>query len=132
MRRLFAALAVLTFLLAGCASHNVATRRAPAAPPSCKPPPGGRCSADVPWPGPITISADGRRLYGIINCGGTLHVVSQSVDRVAVRLHVRATRPGSMSCARVDVAAHLTAPLDHRPVYDAVSGRRLPVVVAPN
>ncbi|MGZ4489578.1 MAG: hypothetical protein ACXVEU_01870 [Nocardioidaceae bacterium] len=77
------------------------------------------------------ISPNGHLLHGIINCGGTLHVVSQTADRVVVRLHVGAMGPGSMSCARVDVVTHLATPLDRRPVFDAVEHRRLPVVVAP-
>jgi len=91
------------------------------------PPAGGRCAADVAWPGPIELSADGRRLHGIVLCGGTLHA-SESADRVTIRLHVGALGAGVMSCARVDVGVSLAAPLGSRTVVDAVSGHDVRVV----
>ncbi|MGY2873168.1 hypothetical protein ACVW00_000358 [Marmoricola sp. URHA0025 HA25] len=93
----------------------------------CTPPAGGRCAADVAWPGPIELSADGRRLHGIVLCGGTLHATETS-HRVTVGLHVGAMGAGTMSCARVDVGVRLAAPLASRTVVDAVSGAVLRVV----
>jgi hypothetical protein len=130
VRRLLPLLAVLV-VLSGCGTGLWAEHRIPASPSAtCTPPPGGRCAADVQWPGQIMVSPGGRLLHGVINCGGTLHVVSQTADRVVVRLHVGAMGPGAMSCARVDVGTRLAQPLGRRSVYDAVTGRRLPVVVA--
>jgi hypothetical protein len=132
MRRLPSALAVLALVLTGCAPHELWAGRPPTPSPSiCTPPAGGRCAADVPWPGPIMVSPNGRELHGIINCGGTLRVVGQTTDRVTIRLHVGAMGPGSMSCARVEIGSRLSAPLGHRQVYDGVSGQRLDVLVAP-
>jgi hypothetical protein len=120
------ATAIAVVALAGCAP----ALHGQAGPPpraTCTPPAGGRCAADVAWPGHILAGSRGRLLHGVINCGGTLAVVQQSASRVTVRLHVGAMGPGTMSCARVDVGARLSAPLGNRPVYDAVSGRRLQV-----
>lgn len=74
------------------------------------------------------VSPDGRTLHGIVLCGGTLEIVSQTADRVELRLHVGALAPGVMACARVDVGVQLDAPLDGRPVYDTVTGHTLTVV----
>jgi len=82
----------------------------------------------VPWDGSIIVSPDGRTLHGIVPCGGTLEIISQTADRVEVRLRVGALGPGVMTCARVDVAVQLDGPLDGRPVYDAVTGQTLTVV----
>jgi hypothetical protein len=117
---------LLAVLLTLTACSQARARVAPP-PDRCTPPAGGRCAADVAWPGPIEVSADGRRLHGIVLCGGTLRVVGQTPDRVTLRLHVGAMGPGTMSCARVDVGARLAKPLAGRAVYDAVSGRRLAV-----
>jgi hypothetical protein len=126
MRRLLSC-AVLAVALTSCGSRDGSFVDGRPPPSSCTPPAGGRCAADVPWPGPIDVTTDGRLLHGIIDCGGTLTAVTQSSDRVTVRLHVDARGPGMMSCARVDVGVRLTDPLGGRPVYDAVSGRRIRV-----
>jgi hypothetical protein len=128
-RRLLLPLLLLVVALSGCASHATTaphTQPTPA-PTSCTPPPGGRCAADVAWPGPIHLSADGQRLHGIVNCGGTLRA-TESADTVTITLHVGRMGPGTMSCARVDVGVHLAAPLGQRTVVDGVSGK--PVRVA--
>ena len=122
MRRLLVAV-LLAVSLTGCTWRTGATPHAD----SCTPPAGGRCAADVAWPGSIELSADGRRLHGIVLCGGTLHA-SESADRVTIRLHVGALGPGMMSCARVDVGVRLAAPLGSRTVVDAVSGHDVRVV----
>ena len=125
-----AASAAVALVLAGC-GHDVAGTTPTGHPTSsCSPPAGGRCAADVAWPGPISVAQGGRVLHGIINCGGTLAVLQQTADRVTVRLHVDAMGAGSMSCARVDVSAHLAAPLAGRPVYDEVTGHQIRVVGA--
>lgn len=51
----------------------------------CVPPAGGRCAADVAWSGPIEVSADGRRLHGIVLCGGVLHA-TETINRVILTL----------------------------------------------
>ncbi|WP_151081958.1 hypothetical protein [Nocardioides cynanchi] len=128
-RRLLLPLMLLVVVVSGCASHAAA-----AAPPhptpshaACTPPPGGRCAADVAWPGPIQLSADGRRLHGVINCGGTLHA-AETADTVTLTLHVGAMGPGTMSCARVDVGVRLATPLGQRTVVDAVTGHTVKVL----
>jgi hypothetical protein len=127
MRRLAPALAVLALLLTGCGAHAADARGRPdPSPSSCTPPAGGRCSADVAWRGGIALSPDGRTLHGIVLCGGTLHA-TESADRVEIRLHVGAVPAGGMTCARVNVSVRLSEPLGSRPVYDAVSGDRIPV-----
>jgi hypothetical protein len=129
MRRLLPALAGL-LLFTGCQSGTAVV--GPPAPPrtTCTPPAGGRCAADVAWPGEISLSPDGRTLSGPVLCGGTLHDID-SPDRVTLRLHLGAVGPGAMSCARVEVSIRLAEPLGGRPVYDAVSGDRIPVGRAP-
>jgi hypothetical protein len=128
-RRLLLPLVVLVVVLSGCASHAVAAPRPDptASPASCTPPAGGRCASDVSWPGSIQVSADGGRLHGIIDCGGSLHAV-ETADEVTITLHVGAMGPGTMSCARVDVGVRLATPLGQRTVVDAVSGKSLRVV----
>src|SRR4051794_22585479 len=101
MRRTIPALVVLlAAVLSACGAGGSAHTRA------CTPPAGGRCAADVAWPGPIAVSVDGRRLHGIVLCGGTLHA-TETRDRVTIALHVGAVGPGTMSCARVDVGVAL-------------------------
>lgn len=128
-RRLLAPLLLLLVVLSACASHAAtAPRPDPTpSPAACTPPAGGRCAADVPWPGTIIVSADGRRLHGVINCGGTLKA-TETADTVTLTLHVGAMGPGTMSCARVDVGVRLATPLDGRTVVDAVSGKSLRVL----
>jgi hypothetical protein len=128
-RRLLVPLLLLLLVVSGCASHAVAAPRPEPTPSraACTPPAGGRCAADVRWPGAIHVSADGRRLYGVINCGGTLKV-TETADTVTLTLHVGAMGPGTMSCARVDVGVRLASPLGARSVVDAVSGTPLRVV----
>lgn len=127
MRRLAPALAVLALLLTGCGAHAAATQGKPEpSPSSCTAPAGGRCAGDVAWHGGIALSPDGRTLHGIVLCGGTLHA-TESADRVELRLHVGAVPAGGMMCARVNVSVRLAEPLGSRPVYDAVSGARIPV-----
>jgi hypothetical protein len=124
MRRLLAILALGVPLLVGCGDHASATPES-----SCTPPPGGRCAGDVAWPGAIHVSSDGRRLTGIVSCGGTL-TETETTDRVTIRLHVGAMGPGTMSCARVRVGVGLSAPLGDRTVVDAVSSRTVHVIHA--
>jgi hypothetical protein len=93
----------------------------------CTPPAGGRCAADVAWPGLIYSSHGGRVLEGVILCGGTLHAI-ETRGRVTIRLHAGAVGPGAMSCARVEVGIRLAAPVGHRQVLDAVTGRPVRVV----
>jgi hypothetical protein len=114
---------LLLLALGGCrwAGHTEAHES------SCTPPAGGRCAADVAWPGPIDLSPDGRRLHGNVLCGGSLHA-TESGSRVVIRLHVGAMGPGTMACARVDVGVRLSEPLGSRTVVDAVSGSRVQVV----
>lgn len=73
------------------------------------------------------MSTDGRRLHGIVLCGGVLHATETS-DRVTLRLHVGAMGPGAMSCARVDVGVQLHTPLGSRTVVDGVSGNAIRVM----
>lgn len=122
MKRLLVVLLVTT-VLSGCGAR-AATAPEPAA--ACTPPAGGRCAADVAWSGTIGVSADDRHLGGIVLCGGTLHA-TETDDRVTIRLHVGAVGPGAMACARVPVRVALDAPLGHRVVVDAVSGRTIRV-----
>ncbi len=132
-RRLLAPLLLLVIVLSGCAVHAAtATRPDPTPSPTstCTPPPGGRCAADVAWPGLIRISADGRRLHGVVNCGGTLRA-TETADTVTLTLHVGKMGPGTMSCARVDVGVRLASPLNGRTVVDRVTGHRLRVVGQP-
>ncbi|MDX6358171.1 MAG: hypothetical protein QOH37_1225 [Nocardioidaceae bacterium] len=129
-RRLFLPLLLLVVVLSACTSHAAAAPHPTPSPTSCTPPAGGRCAADVGWPGPIQLSADGRRLHGIINCGGTLHA-AETADEVTITLHVAAMGPGTMSCARVDVWVRLATPLGQRTVVDAVSGRPVRVEGGP-
>jgi hypothetical protein len=128
-RRLLVPLLLLLVALSGCASHAAAAPRPDPTPSpvSCTPPAGGRCAGDVGWPGAIHVSADGRRLHGIVNCGGTLHA-TETAETVTLTLHVGAMGGGSMSCARVDVGVRLSSPLGQRTVVDAVSGKSLRVV----
>jgi hypothetical protein len=129
IRRLLAPLLLLVLALSGCAVHAAtATRPDPTPSPTstCTPPPGGRCAADVAWPGSIDVSADGRRLHGVINCGGTLRA-KETADTVTLTLHVGKMGPGTMSCARVDVGVRLASPLGQRTVVDAVSGKTIMV-----
>jgi hypothetical protein len=130
-RRLLLPLLLLVLALSSCASHAAtAPHVTPTpSPASCSPPAGGRCAADVAWPGSIQVSADGRRLHGVINCGGTLHATETS-DKVTITLHIGAMGPGTLSCARVDVGVTLVAPLGPRTVIDGVSGKTLRVVGA--
>lgn len=129
-RRLLPSLLLLVVVLSGCASHAAAAPPADPTPTaSCTPPAGGRCAADVRWPGAIHVSADGRRLHGVVGCGGTLHA-TETADTVTLTLHVGAMGPGTMSCAMVDVGVHLAAPLGQRTVVDGVSGAPLRVVGA--
>lgn len=111
---------LLVATLAACGTGASGHARA------CVPPAGGRCAADVAWPGPIEVSADGLRLHGIVLCGGVLHAV-ETHERVTLRLHVGAMGPGTLSCARVDVGVRLDAPLGSRTVVDRVSGHELRV-----
>jgi hypothetical protein len=120
--RLILAPVLLPAVLTACSGHAAAAPVAAA----CTPPAGGRCAGDVPWPGPITLSADGTRLHGRVLCGGTLHATEQG-DTVTIRLHVGAMRPGMMSCASVDVGTRLPTPLTHPEVVDATDGHRIPV-----
>jgi hypothetical protein len=115
-----------TAVLSGCGTHaaTVPTETEPAA--ACTPPAGGRCAADVAWPGTIGVSADERHLGGFVLCGGSLHATATD-DRVTIRLHVGALGPGAMACARVPVRVALDAPLGHRVVVDAVTGRTIRV-----
>ena len=125
MRRAIVVLVLLVApVLSACGSVGV---KEPAA---CVPPAGGRCAADVAWPGPIVLSTDGRRLHGVVMCGGDLHA-TETRDQVTLALHVGAMGPGTMSCARVDVGVRLDAPLGSRTVVDRVSGRVLDVVRDP-
>ena len=129
-RRLLAPLLLLVIALSGCAVHAAAspgTAPTPSPSSACTPPAGGRCAADVAWPGTIQVSADGQRLHGVINCGGTLKAV-ETADTVTLTLHVGAMGAGSMSCARVDVGVRLASPLGQRTVVDGVSGSTLRVV----
>jgi hypothetical protein len=129
-RRLLAPLLLLVIALSGCAAHAATAPRTDPTPSPmsfCTPPAGGRCAADVAWPGSIRASADGRRLHGVINCGGTLRA-TETADTVTLTLHVGAMGPGTMSCARVDVGVHLASPLGQRTVVDGVSGSTLRVV----
>ena len=91
------------------------------------PPAGGRCAADVAWPGAIQLSRDGTRLHGVVLCGGTLRA-TETGSTVSITLHVGAMGPGTMSCARADVGVRLIEPLGNRTVVDAVSGLRVQVV----
>jgi hypothetical protein len=113
---------VLNAVLSGCGWHSDAHARGA----QCTPPAGGRCTADVAWPGPIELATDGRRLHGIVPCGGTLHATETS-RRVTLTLHVGAMGPGTMSCARDDIGVRLSAPLGSRTVVDGVSGAGLRV-----
>jgi hypothetical protein len=128
-RRLLAPLLLLLVVLSACASHAAAAPRPDPtpSPAACTPPAGGRCAADVPWSGTILVSADGRRLHGVITCGGTLKA-TETADTVTITLHVGAMGPGTMTCARVDVGVRLVTPLGQRTVVDAVIGTPLRVV----
>jgi hypothetical protein len=123
-----AGLLLVALMLGGCGFALQGTGGRPSA--TCTPPAGGRCAADVAWPGHILVTPDGRRLHGRVPCGGTLSLVAQTSSRVTIRLHVGAMGPGTMSCALPDVGVRLDAPLRGRTVYDAVSGRSVPVEVA--
>jgi hypothetical protein len=68
------------------------------------------------------MSPDGRRLHGVVLCGGTLRA-TESADRVTITLHVGAMGPGMMSCAMVDVSVRLATPLGDRTVVDGVTGQ---------
>jgi len=129
-RRLVAPLLLTLLALSGCAVHAATappTDPTPSPTATCTPPAGGRCAGDVAWPGPIRISADGRRLHGVINCGGTLRA-TETADQVTLTLHVGAMGGGSMSCARVDVGVRLAAPLGQRTVVDSMTGQHVRVV----
>lgn len=127
MRRTIVVALLMGAILSACgAKQSVEVTGPPPPSSSCTPSGGGRCAGDVPWTGRIHLSADGRRLHGIVNCGGTLHATETS-DTVTLTLHVRALRPGMMSCARVDVGVTLAQPLGQRKVIDAVSGQPIQV-----
>jgi hypothetical protein len=125
MRRTVVVALLMGAILSACGAKQSETATDPP-PASCTPSAGGRCAADVPWTGRIQLSDGGRRLHGIVNCGGTLHAVETS-DTVTLTLHVSALRPGMMSCARVDVGVTLAQPLGARKVVDAVSGQPIQV-----
>jgi hypothetical protein len=127
MRRTVVIALLMGALLSACGAKRSVEVTSPP-PASCTPSPGGRCAADVAWTGRIQVSADGQRLHGLVNCGGTLHA-TETGDTVTLTLHVNALRPGMMSCARVDVGVTLDQPLGQREVLDGVSGR--PIQVAP-
>jgi hypothetical protein len=129
MTRLLVVL-LTTVVLSGCGAHAATAPTATKPAATCTPPAGGRCAADVAWTGTIGVSADGRHLGGVVLCGGTLHV-TETGDRVTIRLHVGALGPGAMACARVPVQVALDAPLGHRVVVDAVSGRTVRVTPIP-
>jgi hypothetical protein len=117
----------LVLVLTGCRWHLGSTDAAGPPPASCTPPAGGRCAADIGWPGSIHASADGRRLHGKVICGGTLYA-TETAARVTIRLHVSAMGPGTMSCAVPDIGVRLASALDGRTVVDAVTGRTVRVV----
>jgi hypothetical protein len=129
-RRPVLPLLVLLCALSACGSAGSST---PATDPAgtCTPSPGGRCAADVPWPGRIQLSADGRRLRGVIDCGGTLHA-TEAGDTVTLTLHVGAMGPGTMSCVRARVGVRLARPLGSRSLVDGVSGKPIRVVTTPS
>jgi hypothetical protein len=127
MRRTVVVALVMGAILSACGAKQSVEVTSPP-PSSCTPSAGGRCAAYVPWSGRIHLSPDGRRLHGIVDCGGTLHA-TETGDTVTLTLHVSALRPGMMSCARVDVGVTLAQPLGQREVLDGVSGR--PIQVAP-
>jgi hypothetical protein len=131
-RRLLVPLLLLVVALSGCASHAAAapSPHPSPSPASCTPPAGGRCAADVGWAGAIRLSADGRRLHGVVGCGGALHA-AETGDTVTITLHVGAMGAGTMSCAMVDVGVRLAAPLAGRIVVDAVTGRQVRVEGGP-
>jgi hypothetical protein len=129
MRRLVPALAALTLLVTGCGSHAAPIGTPAPSVSTCAPPAGGRCAGNVAWPGRISVAPDGYTLSGPVLCGGTLHA-TESKDRVTLRLHVGAIGPGAMTCARVEVSVRLLEPLGARPVYDALTGARIPVGTA--
>jgi hypothetical protein len=129
---------LLSLALSGCALRAAASpdsgrtpspTSSPTSSPtaSCTPPAGGRCAADVAWPGAIHLSADGRTLHGVVGCGGTLRAV-EAADTVTLTLHVGAMGPGTMSCAMVDVGVRLPGPLGSRTVVDGVSGHQVRVL----
>jgi hypothetical protein len=126
MRRSVVLTVLLVAVLSACGSKQSVQPAGGPPPASCTPSPGGRCAADVAWSGAIQLSSDGRRLHGVINCGGTLHAAETS-GTVTLTLHVRALGPGMMSCARVDVGVTLGQPLGQRKVIDAVSGQAIHV-----
>jgi hypothetical protein len=129
MRRSVLPALLLGAVLAACGTtQSVEPKSGP--PASCTPSPGGRCAGDVPWAGPLHVSADGRRLHGVVGCGGTLHA-TETGDTVTVTLHVGALGPGMMTCARVDVGVTLGQPLGRRHVVDGVSGQPVQVASAP-
>lgn len=76
--------------------------------------------------GSVEVSADGRTLGIMTNCGGRL-TASRTSTRVTVTYTASRVGPGAMACARVQLSAVLDAPLGSLPVYDSVSGERLGV-----
>ena len=137
-RRLLLPLLLSALALSGCAFRAAAaTDPGPTPTPTssptsiCKPPAGGRCAADVAWPGAIHASTDGLRLHGTVLCGGTLRAI-ETADTVTITLHTGAMGPGMMSCAMVDVGVRLAQPLGSRTIVDGVSGHQLNVRPQPN
>jgi hypothetical protein len=129
MRRMLALLAAGLVVTACGPGQRATVDRHP--PPTCSPPAGGRCASDLPWHGAIDVSPDGRRIGGVVLCGGTLRA-TESALRVTITFHVGRMGPGTMTCARVPVVVVLDQPLGNKTVVDAVSGRTLRVVhVAP-
>lgn len=124
MKHLLPVLLLTTAALSGCGAHAATEPTA-----ACTPPAGGRCAADVAWSGPIQVQPGGRRLQGVVQCGGTLRA-TETTDRVTITLHVGAVPAGAMSCARVVVGVSLADPLGSRTVVDSVSGRTIRVVPA--
>lgn len=133
-RRLLLLLVLSVLALSGCASRAAASpdpgpTRSPSS--TCSPPAGGRCAADVAWPGAIRLSPDGQRLHGVVGCGGTLRA-TETTATVTITLHVGAMGPGMMSCAMIDVGVRLAQPLGSRTVVDGVSGHHVRVLPHPS
>jgi hypothetical protein len=85
----------------------------------CPQPAGGRCSGPEAV-NELTVSADGRTLGEVLNCGGRL-TAHENGRRVAVRLMRYAVGAGAGSCPVVAVTVTLRAPVDRRTVVDATS-----------
>jgi hypothetical protein len=80
--------------------------------------------------GPLTLDRNGQRLHAIFLCGGRL-VARQSPQQVTISYIASRVRQGAMTCARVDLAVHLSQPLGARPVVDAFTGKPIVVERAP-